>query len=212
MRSLIVVFSAIWLIWALDGYRHDGICVYVPCRALALIGVCSSGRIRVLSDYKHDDAFACRAATELAYKLGWYLEVCCPERWEVAVRYVLIGFILGGPCINTNHWRYYRIFMYLYSQSLHTASFLMTNSSWTQEHVDSILAHHDSTLLLIHTLVLTLILLPAQLLLPPIKYGSQSSRSSKQSKIVYPPCETTDVVTFPIEGRERIVLSVAQFR
>jgi alpha-1,2-mannosyltransferase len=96
---------------------------------------------------------------------------------------------------------YYRFFMYYYALSLRTASFLMVNSSWTKNHVDSILQHSD-------------ILLDAIHMLPPLfLIRFFAPRNPPQSaKIVYPPCDTRDMVKFPLTNRERIILSVAQFR
>jgi alpha-1,2-mannosyltransferase len=32
------------------------------------------------------------------------------------------------------------------------------------------------------------------------------------SKIVYPPCDTSSLTKIPLEGRQRIIVSIAQFR
>ena len=96
---------------------------------------------------------------------------------------------------------YYRLFMYYYSYSLRTALFLMANSSWTKNHVDAILQHSDPVLDFFH-------LLPPLLLLKVL----EPRTSPKDAKIVYPPCDTREMAKFPLEGRERIILSVAQFR
>ncbi|KAI0727902.1 mannosyltransferase [Fomitopsis betulina] len=96
---------------------------------------------------------------------------------------------------------YYRVFMYYYSNSLRQASFLMVNSSWTKNHVDSILQHTDPLLDALHMctpLALLRLLRPAD---PP-----------KSTRIVYPPCDTREISKLPLERRERVILSVAQFR
>ncbi|KAG5654304.1 hypothetical protein H0H81_004723 [Sphagnurus paluster] len=93
---------------------------------------------------------------------------------------------------------YYRVFMYYYARSLRTAQFLMANSSWTKNHVDAILQHADPLLDALH--------MPLLLIPQPHKAGLESA------EIVYPPCDTHEVATFPLEGRERVILSVAQFR
>ena len=92
--------------------------------------------------------------------------------------------------------------MYYYALSLRTASFLMVNSSWTKNHVDSILQHSDILLDAIH------------MLLPPlflIKFFVHQ-KGPQTAKIVYPPCDTREMVKFSLTNRERIILSVAQFR
>ncbi|KAF5360868.1 hypothetical protein D9756_004945 [Leucocoprinus leucothites] len=102
---------------------------------------------------------------------------------------------------------YYRIFMYYYASSLRTASFLMVNSSWTKNHVDSILQHHD-------------LLLDALHLLPPITtfkllnalFYPRMGDPPTSARIVYPPCDTREMSSFPVTNRQHVILSVAQFR
>jgi len=91
---------------------------------------------------------------------------------------------------------YYRLFMYYYAFSLRKADFLMVNSSWTKNHVDSILRHTDPILDLLHVL-------------PSLAF---SRTRLTTAQIVYPPCDTGAVSGFPLNGRERVILSVAQFR
>ena len=78
----------------------------------------------------------------------------------------------------------------------------MVNSSWTKNHIDSILQHNDIFLDAIH------MLLPPLLL---IKFFTPR-RGPQSAKIVYPPCDTREMVKFSLTNRERIILSVAQFR
>lgn len=108
--------------------------------------------------------------------------------------------------VNHAEWfpsaRYYRLLMYHYSLSLRTASFLMVNSTWTKNHIDLILRHRD---LLLDFLYYTPLLLVCRLLF-------LSNNAPSQSTIVYPPCDTRDLETFSLMPRERVVLSVAQFR
>ena len=92
--------------------------------------------------------------------------------------------------------------MYYYTLSLRTSSFLMVNSSWTKNHVDSILQHSDILLDAIHMLFPPLLL---------IKFFAPQKRP-QTAKIVYPPCDTREMVKFSLTDRERIILSVAQFR
>jgi alpha-1,2-mannosyltransferase len=109
--------------------------------------------------------------------------------------------ISSSSILSSAKLMYYRLFMYYYSYSLRTALFLMANSSWTKNHVDAILQHSDPILDFFH-------LLPPLLLLKVL----EPRTSPKDAKIVYPPCDTREMAKFPLEGRERIILSVAQFR
>lgn len=99
--------------------------------------------------------------------------------------------------------RYYRIFMYYYAYSLRQARFIMVNSSWTKGHVDSILQYSDTLLDAVH-------------LLPPLVLLSLLSRrrsaSPKEAQIVYPSCDTRQMAALPLAPRERVILSIAQFR
>ncbi|KAF9572694.1 asparagine-linked glycosylation protein [Mortierella alpina] len=69
---------------------------------------------------------------------------------------------------------YYRCFAALYAVVGAFAHIVMTNSSWTKAHIDSLW--------------------------------------NIKSTVVYPPCDTEAFKDFPLQGRERIVVSVAQFR
>ncbi len=93
--------------------------------------------------------------------------------------------------------------MYYYAYSLRQARFLMVNSSWTKGHVDSILQHRDILLDTIH-------LLPPLLLLKFLSL--KGSQSPKAAQIVYPSCDTRQMSVFALEERERVILSIAQFR
>jgi len=98
--------------------------------------------------------------------------------------------------------RYYRLFMYHYAISLRTASILMVNSTWTKNHVDAILCHSD-------------FLLDLTYLTPPflfLKLLLTRNSAPDKSMIVYPPCDTREMEKFSLMPRERIILSVAQFR
>ncbi|TDL23335.1 UDP-Glycosyltransferase/glycogen phosphorylase [Rickenella mellea] len=114
--------------------------------------------------------------------------------------YTNSGMISSSTIFSKGKLLYYRIFMYYYCQSLKEASFIMVNSSWTKAHVDAILKHTDSFLDYLHRLI-------------PFKLpGSTGHKSSIETQIVYPPCETREMAQFPLENRERVILSVAQFR
>ncbi|TFK27677.1 mannosyltransferase [Coprinopsis marcescibilis] len=96
---------------------------------------------------------------------------------------------------------YYRVLMYYYALCLRTASFLMVNSTWTKNHIDSILRHSDLLLDIVHSV-------PPFLL---IKLFS-SNNAPKSARCVYPPCDTQEISSFVLTNRERVVLSIAQFR
>lgn len=93
--------------------------------------------------------------------------------------------------------------MFLYATALRRASFLMVNSSWTKNHVDSILNHNDAIL----EFFAWMILLPWTITSTYTKH-----EPPRNAKIVYPPCETGELVNFSPANRERVILSVAQFR
>ncbi|CAE6416084.1 hypothetical protein ACGC1H_007199 [Rhizoctonia solani] len=77
---------------------------------------------------------------------------------------------------------YYNMFALAYSASLSLAQPIMVNSSWTKSHVEYLLNH---TVL---------------------------SESRKSLSIVYPPCDTQTMASFSLEGRKKIIMSLAQFR
>jgi alpha-1,2-mannosyltransferase len=88
--------------------------------------------------------------------------------------------------------------MYIYSLCLRLPDFVMVNSTWTQNHVNSILLDYkDPTLSLIHSAF-------------PSILGKNIKPTS--ARIVYPPCPTQDMIGMPLENRQRVLLSIAQFR
>ncbi|KAI0684595.1 hypothetical protein C8T65DRAFT_748628 [Cerioporus squamosus] len=111
--------------------------------------------------------------------------------------------ISSSSVLSTGKLLYYRLFMYYYAYSLRQARFIMVNSSWTKNHIDSILQHTDPLLDAIH-------------LLPPLVLLELLSRKRSDcpvaAQIVYPSCDTRQMAVFPLEGRERVILSIAQFR
>jgi len=111
--------------------------------------------------------------------------------------------------------------MYYYALSLSHAQFLMVNSSWTRGHIASIISHehfgpairwaHRMTPLLFIKLFLS----PSvRVMCGSDRQGSGNCNKTHEVKpvIVYPPCDTRELAEFPLQGRERIILSVAQFR
>ncbi|TFY57112.1 hypothetical protein EVJ58_g7226 [Rhodofomes roseus] len=120
-------------------------------------------------------------AKEMAHELECDILVGCPQQRKASAE--VPGIALGVHADEV------------------AASFLMVNSSWTKNHVDSILQYTDPLLDALH-LCTPLVFL--RLLRP--------SQTPKSARIVYPPCDTREMAKFPLEGRERVILSVAQFR
>lgn len=91
--------------------------------------------------------------------------------------------------------------MYYYAVCLRTASFAVVNSTWTKNHIDSILGHWDLVFDFLH-------------MLPPLLFVKflAPNRSLKSARIVYPPCATLEISSFDLTNRQRVILSVAQFR
>ncbi|KAF9220277.1 glycosyltransferase family 4 protein [Gyrodon lividus] len=150
---------------------------------------------------------------------------------------VPIGAYVHYPTISTDmlarirgeSWKmrakrlYYRLMMYYYALSLSHARFLMVNSSWTHGHIASIISHehfgpaiqwaHRVTPLFFMKLILS------NTAVWSITHGVDGPDSATSVKaglvkpeIVYPPCDTREIAQFSLQGRERVLLSVAQFR
>ena len=102
---------------------------------------------------------------------------------------------------------YYRIFMWMYANALRRAAFVMANSTWTKEHVDGILEYRD---MVMDTLVNGAAgVLDAVSICGPIL---EKTVPPREALTVYPPCETQELVGFPLQGREKVIVSIAQFR
>jgi alpha-1,2-mannosyltransferase len=103
--------------------------------------------------------------------------------------------------------------MYHYSLALSRPSFIMANSSWTKNHVDAILSHSDPIMNAMHFFSP---LFALRLFATMFKSSQQpytvSGSKKRDAKIVYPPCDTREMSQFPLDERERIILSIAQFR
>ena len=97
--------------------------------------------------------------------------------------------------------------MYVYASTLRCASFLMVNSTWTKNHIDSLLAHRDAPLDTLSSVLSLFGLVAQQVLLSGPTY-----EQPKSAKTVYPSCETQELQDFSLKGREKVILSVAQFR
>lgn len=93
---------------------------------------------------------------------------------------------------------YYQCFAWLYSWALKRSDVIVANGTWTKDHVDR------------------LILSRRQLKEVQTQTASSSSTTSRridrQASIVYPPCDTSSLQDFPLQGRGNTIVSLAQFR
>jgi alpha-1,2-mannosyltransferase len=103
--------------------------------------------------------------------------------------------------------------MFLYSRALRHAEFVMANSTWTKNHVDSILKYND-TMMETPVIALQVLYTPFNMLaswiLPSLSLHAHADPT--EALRVYPSCDTRAMAEFPLENRERIILSIAQFR
>lgn len=105
--------------------------------------------------------------------------------------------------------RYYRIFTILYATSLLFSECTMTNSSWTQAHIQSLLTLGRSSFL-------------ASVLLLDEQSASRKQARARagvnigkiaECEVVYPPCDTAGLKLLGSLGsRKREIVSLAQFR
>lgn len=87
--------------------------------------------------------------------------------------------------------------MELYSLALRQASVLMVNSTWTHGHVQRLLSP---------------ITLRDEHEAEDRKPADAQAPTRLRASIVYPPCDTASLSKLSLEGRERIIFSLAQFR
>jgi alpha-1,2-mannosyltransferase len=123
------------------------------------------------------------------------------------------GDVAGSLVLSRGKIWYYRFLMYHYSLALSRPSFIMANSSWTKNHVDAILSHSDPIMNAMHFFSP---LFALRLFATMFKSSQQpytvSGSKKRDATIVYPPCDTREMSQFPLDKRERIILSIAQFR
>ncbi|KAK7461905.1 asparagine-linked glycosylation protein, variant 2 [Stygiomarasmius scandens] len=126
------------------------------------------------------------------------------------------GRIANSEVLSSGKILYYRFLLFYYSLSLRQASFVMVNSSWTQNHVNAILNHSDKTLDWLHHLVplfgLVKLFLGYAWFAKKPQVNDSNAAPRREARIVYPPVEPKEMVKFSLEGRERVILSLAQFR
>ncbi|KZV86128.1 mannosyltransferase [Exidia glandulosa HHB12029] len=118
--------------------------------------------------------------------------VASRKKWHTNTDTVASSFVLSFAKLI-----YYRIFALFYANALRKASFLMVNSSWTKNHVDAILASTE-----------TLFGRVVSRFLEPI--GPSGPRA--ETRTVFPPCNTSVMARQELTDRQRLILSVQQFR
>ncbi|ORY31017.1 hypothetical protein BCR39DRAFT_527796 [Naematelia encephala] len=95
---------------------------------------------------------------------------------------------------------YYRIFTTLYANALLFSEETMTNSSWTQAHIQHLVALGRKSLL-------------AGIILKDNKSVAKAGASAVQCRVVYPPCDTGALTKLGrLDDRKRVLVSLAQFR
>lgn len=126
---------------------------------------------------------------------------------------------------------YYYIFSELYSMCLHQADVVMVNSTWTRNHIDHLLQpfrqRRQSEDQPPRRKSLLHVSAPSEMFVSSAglrqRPGARSpdhsafsvpelSSKDKVARVVYPPCDTDRLAALPLEMRENIILSVAQFR
>ncbi|KAM0790159.1 hypothetical protein ACM66B_005478 [Microbotryomycetes sp. NB124-2] len=132
---------------------------------------------------------------------------------------------------------YYILFAELYSVCLRRADVLMVNSTWTRVHIDHLLkpfgyrddVEHEEEVSepqryanghveteAVSTGVSTLVQQSSSLRqresTNPVATATATLSRFRKSRILYPPCDTTKLAQLPLEIRESLILSVAQFR
>lgn len=102
---------------------------------------------------------------------------------------------------------------------------MMVNSSWTKAHIDSLVGTPVSKKVDSETSSQPTTEVAASSLRqrkPAASASATTDKTANSSKItlplaqrittVYPPCDTASLVSMPLENRQRVILSVAQFR
>ena len=191
--------------------RYDGVCFYLSRRRVACWH--SHRRICALSyhQYRYASARGGPSDDVCQFESDHIFYVLKPP--QVTVSLIIVQRLQTFEVTCSPPSRYYRLFMYHYSLALRRSSFLMVNSSWTKNHVDSILVHSDSFLDLIHlpfTSIGGLFLLFTRALAPPSL--THVHTAPKRAEIVYPPCDTHALSQLPLERHPSLLLSLAQFR
>jgi hypothetical protein len=117
---------------------------------------------------------------------------------------------------------YYRAFAALYGCMGGLVDTVMVNGSWTKAHIESLWGLPvPVTLRRGSDGAATVLPLDDEVAYRPVMgvtrsllraTGWQSHAARPAARLVYPPCNTTALAALPLGGRERLVVSVAQFR
>ena len=94
---------------------------------------------------------------------------------------------------------YYRLFTALYATCLLFSEYSMTNSSWTQAHLTSLLQKGRKGFF-------------ASVLLIDEKSLEKNAGEKGACEVVFPPCDTGAMTSFGLEQRSNEIISLAQFR
>lgn len=134
---------------------------------------------------------------------------------------------------NSLPYSYYIIFAELYSVCLRQADVLMVNSTWTKNHINRLLrpfAYRDDAAdpeeeeeeeIVVEpkaasTAIQDVIKVKNRSKdnkdLENVKGAVEKEKRFKIATTVYPPCDTISLAALPLELRQQIILSVAQFR
>ncbi|WVW78496.1 hypothetical protein I302_100451 [Kwoniella bestiolae CBS 10118] len=102
---------------------------------------------------------------------------------------------------------YYHIFTNLYSVSLLFPQHIMTNSSWTQAHIQSLLTKARSSFLA------SILLKDDTTIRKREERGEAKQEDRARCEVVYPPCDTKEFIKLGnLDKRKREIVSLAQFR
>lgn len=103
--------------------------------------------------------------------------------------------------------RYYGAFTSLYALSLLFSEYIMTNSSWTQGHIQTLLAAGRRSFLA------NVFLMDDQSVRRKMARGEIQPGEKAACEVVYPPCDTAGLVKLGnLDDRRRKIVSLAQFR
>lgn len=102
---------------------------------------------------------------------------------------------------------YYQIFTSLYSLSLLFAEEIMTNSSWTQAHITSLLTSARASF------AASVLLLDDKSLKAQSTNTPDGKVRKSRCEVVFPPCDTKALEGLgKLAHRKRVIVSLAQFR
>jgi len=144
----------------------------------------------------------------------------------------------NSSTITSSTWRstaktlYYRLFTFFYTSALRIIppTFIAVNSSWTKAHVEALLATRSvegalpglgfiSALVDLGSMVVGWNLPTPKGINQPPKADLDTpisntpiSNAHTGVRRIYPPCDVDPLRAFPLDGRQKVVFSCAQFR